>query len=148
MARRPQLGDDPLWEIATYLARPETRPEFHAELHPKVRAAFEVEYAAATDRFPLPPPARSSQGPYYVWDPDVNKFGRQLRIYFARVEPEPPMIRSLYTDYGVWHARQNRYRINHSNLVMQLFGCGFVLGANQDPRRIKRFMRRRFPVRC
>ena len=92
--------------------------------------------------------ARSDSQPYYVWRPDVNKFGRQLRIYFARVMPEPPVIRKLYTDYGKWYARRGHWRINHSDLVMQLFECGFVLGAKQDPKRIERFMRRRFPVRC
>ena len=145
MARHPELDDDSLYEIAIYLARTETKVEIHAELHPRHRAQFEVEYAATTNGYPLP--ARSDVHPYYVWGPDVNKYGRQLRIYFARENPEPPIIRGLYTDYGKWFARQNRYRINHSNLVVQLFGCGFVLGAHQDPTRIEKFMRQRFPVR-
>lgn len=146
MARYPPLVDDELYEVAIYLVRPETGAEIHAELHPNAQANFEAEYAAATDSYPLP--LRSDEQPYYVWRPDVNKYGRQLRIYFARKDPEPPVIRRLYTDFGKWYGKQNRYRINHSNLVMQLFKCGFVLGANQDPERINDFMRRRFPVLC
>ena len=145
MARHPQLENDPLYEIAVYLSRPETRVDIHAELHPDHQASFEIEYARVTNGFPLP--VRSDEQPYYVWRPDVNKYGRQLRIYFTREDPEPPIIRDLYTDYGKWYARQGHYRINHSNLVMQLFGCGFVLGADQDPERIEIFMRNRFPVR-
>lgn len=53
-------------------------------------------------------------------------------------------IQDLYTDQGNW---KNKYRINHSNLVMQLFECGFVLGDNlTNQERIEAFMRRRFPV--
>lgn len=146
MAGYPKLGDDELYEVATYLAMPATRPEIHAEMHPNRQASFESEYAKATKQYPLPPV--SNRQPYYIWRPDVNKYGWQLRIYFARTDPEPPIIRRLYTDFGKWYGKQNRYRINHSQLVLQLFECGFVLGDTQDPRRIETFMRQRFPVAC
>ena len=59
------------------------------------------------------------------------------------VRTSPP-IQGLYTDQGKW---KDKYRINHSNLVMQLFECGFVLGDNSaNQERIEAFMRRRFPV--
>ena len=147
MAGHPRVGNDVLFEIATYLARPESMAEIHAELHPRQRAKFEAEYEDATNGYPLP--ERSDEHPYYVWRPDVNKYGRQLRIYFARVPPEPPPIQRLYTDYGKWYAKSSLYRINHSNLVMQLCECGFVLGMNNNNgARIEEFMRRRFPVSC
>ena len=146
MARRPRVGDNELFEIATYLAVPETMTEIHAELPARHRAAFEREYAAASNNYPLP---EADQQPYYVWPEGTNKQGRELRIYFARVPPEPPPIHRLYTDYGKWFARLNRYRINHSNLVMQLVECGFVLGMNnENSDRIAEFMRLRFPVPC
>ncbi|MYB34466.1 MAG: hypothetical protein F4X92_04985, partial [Gammaproteobacteria bacterium] len=78
--------------------------------------------------------------PYYVWNLGVDKHGRQLRIYFVLVQPVPNPIQNLYTDNNKW---RDRYRINHSNLVMQLFECGFVLGA-QDENRIKKFMQLKF----
>jgi len=60
------------------------------------------------------------------------------------VAPEPPPIQGLYTDTDKWRAG---YRINHSNLVMQLFECGFVLGMNNtNGRRIQQFMSQKFPV--
>ena len=145
--RRPKVGNDELFEIATYLAVPAAKTEIHAELPAKHRAGFEAEYAAATNGYPLP--NVDNRVPYYIWPEGTNKQGRELRIYFARVPPEPPPIKRLYTDCGKWYARQDRYRINHSNLVMQLFECGFVLGMNdRNANRIRKFMRRRFPVRC
>ena len=145
MARRPPVSDSKLYEIATYFARPEVQTEIHAEMPARHQASFEREYRATTG---LNPPPLVGRHPYYVWSPDTNKYGRELRIYFARVPPEPPPIRTLYTDYGKWYARSKRYRINHSNLVMQLFECGFVLGFNTtNQARIERFMKKRFPVR-
>ena len=88
----------------------------------------------------------SNRQPYYVWPWGVNKYSRQLRIYFVLIPPVPSSIDSRISDVGKWPAKQNRCRINHSNLVMQLFECGFVLGANQDQDRIKAFMSQRFPT--
>lgn len=141
---KPAVTDGDLYEIATYLARPEAEVEIHAEIPSRHRLVFEDEYATATDGYPLPTAERE---PYYIWPEHTNKYGRELRIYFVRVPPEPPPIRVLYTDHGKWYAKRQRYRINHSKLVMQLLRCGFVLGGEQDVDRIEEFMRRRFPIR-
>lgn len=146
MAGHPALSDGLLFEIATYLSQSGTGTEIHAEVPFPKRKDFEQEYAVATKNYPIP--ASTKKAPYYVWPKGTNKQAKQLRIYFARVAPEPPPIRRLYTDHGKWHGMSSKYRINHSNLVMQLFECGFVLGDNsRNAARIARFMRRRFPVR-
>lgn len=146
MARRPKFGDEQLYVIATYLSRPAAKAEIHAELPAEHRKAFEAEYAAVTNGYPLP--TNIGRQPYYVWPKGTNKQGRELRVYFARVAPEPPSIRDIYTDYGKWYARNSLYRINHSNLVMQLFECGFLLGLNTgNGARIDTFMQQRFPVK-
>ena len=91
--------------------------------------------------------SNTNQYPYYVWPEGTNKQGRQLRIYFKPVNPIPTQIESLITGSKQWHAKKQNYRINHSNLVMQLFGCGFLLGLNgpnQD--RINRFMKEKFSL--
>ena len=145
MAKKPKVAADRLYVIATYLARPETLAEFHAELPKKQRANFEAGYAAATSGYPLPTHGRKD--PYYVWSKNPNKRGIQLRIYFARVSPEPPLMRGLCTDHGKWYAKRGLWRINHSNLVMQMFECGFVLGKNSGhEQRIADFMKVRFSV--
>lgn len=141
---RPPLSDDELYEVAIYLARPEVETVIHAELPERQREQFETDYLEKTGE---PVPSISGRQPYYVWPPGTNKYGKELRIYFGRVPPEPPAIRHLYTDYGKWYAMRNKWRINHSNLVMQLFECGFLLGDNSNNEdRIKKYMERRFPV--
>ena len=144
MAGHPEVESKILFEIATYLANPLVETDIHAELPHRHRLRFEQEYDAATGGFPLPQNGR--RYPYYVWPEGTNKRGRQLRIYLNKVAPAPPPINDLITDFGVWHARKNKSRINHSKLVMQLFECGFVLGNIQDVDRIERFMSEQFPV--
>lgn len=145
MARKPELEGNDLYAVAMYLARDAAHTEIHAELPARHRAQFEKEYDEATNGYSIPVPAGSVSGPYYIWSDDANKQGRELRIYFMPGAPEPPIIGTL-TDHGKrWYARGKQRRINHSNLVMQLFVCGFVLGREQDRDRIMEFMSRRFP---
>ena len=144
MPGKPELPDDELYEVATYLMRPEVRTEIHAELHPNVVADFRQQYRELTGGVALP--TATNVEPFYVWPEGVNKYGRQLRIYFRNVAPVPPVMERLYTDQGKWYARRESYRVNHSKLVAQLFECGFLLGANAgNEERIARFMARRFP---
>ena len=133
MPRKPPLNETDLFAIATYLARNEVQTE--------------QEYEEATCGHPIPVPSRDVAGPYFILSDDANKQGRELRIYFMPCAPEPPIV-DTFTDRGRrWYARGRQRRINHSNLVMQLCECGFVLGRNQNSQRIVEFMSRRFPVR-
>ena len=145
MTRKEPVSIDELYAIATYLARPEVQTEIHAELPERHRKKFEEEYKEATKNWPLPSPNES--GPYYIWGDNTNKHGRELRVYFMPHAPEPPLIDN-FRDHGKqWHGKPCKRRINHSNLVMQLFECGFVLGPNNDYDRLDGFIKRRFPVR-
>ena len=145
MARRPKLNDSELYEIATYLKRPEVDAEIHAELPNNQEQAFAEQYFQLTGQHV---PNMNNKSPYYVWRRGANKQGRELRIYFKRVAPEPPPIKRLYTDFGKWYSRKECYRINHSSLVEQLFECGFLLGLNtKNGNRIESYMRKRFPVK-
>ena len=145
MRGRPPVGEDELYEIAVYLSDPRMETEIHAELPNRHRVSFEEEYNRATN---LKPPEASRKGPYYVWPEGTNKYGRELRIYFNRIPPEPPLIKNLIADHGKWYSRSEQYRINHSRLVMQLFECGYLLGDNSKmQQRIKDFMQKRFPVK-
>lgn len=145
MARKPNLPDDMLYEIAAYLQRPEVETEIHAEMPRRHRAQFEEEYARRTDSAPMPASEEGSS--FYIWPESTNKYGMELRIYFRDVAPTPPAISRLYTDQGKWYKRREQYRINHTNLVFQLLECGFLLGNNAgNTERIAEFMARRFPA--
>lgn len=144
MPGKPELPDDDLYELATYLRRPEVEADIHAEMPRRHRERFEVRHAELTDNYPLP--VQTDAAPYYVWPEGTNKQGIQLRIYFRDVAPTPPFVRQLFTDQGKWFAMREKYRINHTNLVFQLLGCGFLLGDNsENGERIEEFMKRRFP---
>lgn len=122
---------------------PAVQVDIHAEMAPSRRKDFVSEYQKRTKGYPLP---KGNGEPYYIWPSTVNKYGWQLRIYVNRASPEPPVIQSFFTDHGKWYARKQYYRINHSQLVLQLLECGFVLGDVQNHARIRKFMRKRFPV--
>ena len=144
MARKPRLPDDVLYEVATYLMRPEVQTEIHAEVTSNKAEEFMRQYDELTGGADLP--ASNRTGPFYVWLEGTNKYGVELRIYFRNVAPVPPVMERLYTDQGKWYARRESYRVNHSNLVLQLFECGFLLGVNDNnEERIREFMAQRFP---
>lgn len=144
MSRHPKFNDSDLYEIATYLAQPETQTDIHVELPASARTRFEDEYRVATFGYSLP--ESTTEAPYYVWEEDTNKQGIEGRIYFTLVEPAPSIILKVYTDYGKWHKKRNQHRINHTNLFFQLCECGFVLGKNQDNgNRIANFLENKFP---
>ena len=144
MARKPELSDDDLYEVATYLGRTDVETEIHAEMPQRARTDFEERYSELTESYPLP--ASVKTGPFYIWPENTNKYGMELRIYFRDSPPTPPVMRQLFTDQGKWFARREKYRINHTNLVFQLLECGFLLGDNsENTERIEEFMRRRFP---
>ena len=145
MARKPNLPEDELYEVATYLMRPEVEAEIHAEMHPNAVDRFREQYRELTRG--VNPPGNGDAEPFYVWPAEVNKYGMQLRIYFRNLPPVPPVMERLYTDQGKWYARRESYRVNHSNLVLQLFRCGFLLGGNDvNEERIMGFMEERFPA--
>ncbi len=144
MPGRPPLANDELYEVATYLARPEVHTVIHAEMPERGEAGFRQKYDELTGGEPLPVPTH--QGPFYVWPAGTNKYGRELRIYFRNVAPVPPVMERLYADYGKWYAMRQSYRVNHTALVFQLLECGFLIGDNSgNTERIQDFMERRFP---
>ncbi len=142
MPRKPKLNDSRLQEVASFLARPGVDAEIHAEVPVRFQTGFEAEYQEASSGFPLP--LRTDEEPYYIWGANTNKQGRQLRIYYTQHEPVPVLIGDLTTDCGK-RGSPDRCRINHSNLVMQLVECGFILGSNTgNEERIEKFMANRF----
>lgn len=82
--------------------RPEVRTEIHAELHPNVVAGFRQQYKALTGGVALP--AATNVEPFYVWPEGVNKYGRQLRIYFRNVA----RFRRLWSGFTLTKANGTR----------------------------------------
>lgn len=141
MPRKQALDEQDLYIVATYFAQPEVQTEIHAEIPKRYQSQFEQEYCTITG---LDLPNSTGRYPYYVWPEGTNKQGRELRIYFNPIPPIPPEIEELRSG-GEWYARGGRYRINHTNLVLQLFACGFTLGFNaKNSERITEMMNSKF----
>ena len=141
MPRKQALDEQDLYIVATYFAQPEVGTEIHAEVPKRHQSRFENEYRTITG-LDLP---NTGRYPYYVWPEGTNKRGRELRVYFNPITPIPSQVEDLRSS-SKWFARENRYRINHTNLVMQLFGCGFILGLNsENNERITKMIASKFP---
>ena len=142
MARKKLLDQDDLYIVATYFAQPEVQTEIHAEIPKRRQSEFENDYHTITG---LDLPNIIGREPYYVWPEGTNKQGIQLRIYFNPISPIPPQVDDLRSN-STWVAKKNKHRINHTNLVIQLFKCGFVLGSNtKNSERITNMMNSKFP---
>ncbi|KAA6350883.1 hypothetical protein EZS27_001730 [termite gut metagenome] len=121
-----------------YLANPIRETNIEAEMHPRRQVSFITEYASWTNNFPLP--TNTSAKPYYVWLPETDKYGLELRVYFISNENMPQSLYNILEPRKI----QNRpgyekwkRRISTNNNVIPLLKTGFILGTIQDINRIK-----------
>lgn len=144
MTRKAKVTESELFAIANYLSNPDCMVDIHAEMPHDFASDFEHEYNRLTNGSELPEP--SSRGPYFIWEPGTNKFGLELRFYFIKIGEVPTELEELYINLSprTWARRKNYIRVNHTNLVYQLFECGFQIGDEQNRFRIDQFMERRF----
>ena len=119
MPRKSALNQQDLYIAATYFAQPAVQTEIHAEIPKRYQSQFEREYRTSTG---LDLPNNINREPYYVWPEGTNKHGRELRIYFKPILPMPSQVEDLCSS-SKWFAKKNSYRINHTNLVMQLLNA-------------------------
>ncbi len=131
MPRHPKVNENDLSIIVSYLKNPKVETEIHAEIPHQLQGKFEREYFECTK---INVPNVTNKEPYYVLPKTSDKRGRELRIYFIPIEPIPLQINKQMSK-STWYGTKNKKRINHTNLVMQLFECGFILGL-QDYKRI------------
>lgn len=129
------------YEMVGYLASPDRETNLEAEMHPNVQPRFIQNYAAWSHNYPLP--AITTARPYYVWAPNKNKYGLELRAYFISNEKMPavldPMLEPRKFQNRPGYANWKR-RISRQKHIIPLIQTGFVLGVPQDPVRIKGFV--------
>lgn len=130
MARKPELNERDLLELATYLANPEVDTVIHAEMKREKCDEFEIIYGAATNHYPLP---QRGQSPYILLHPQADKYGIQLRIYHELLPNAPQVVRDECRIIRRRTSGIHRARINGYNIVKQILECGFVLGENNPP---------------
>ena len=147
MPRQPRVNDSDLCVIARFLSDPNVSTEIQAEMKDNKVEGFSSEYKTATNGYEISR-ADIRRPPFWKLPMRSNKRGVELRIYIDLDVPMslPSIVRDLSADHGAWYRRPDSYRINHYNLVMQLFECGFLLGANRHNKdRIDKFIEDQLP---
>lgn len=126
------------YEIIGYLASPVRETNIEAEMHPRVQQRFIADYAAWTNNYPLPP--TTTVRPYYVWAPDKNKYGLELRAYFISNGNMPhlldPMLEPRKFQNRPGYQNWKR-RISRQKWIIPLLKQGLVLGPVQSASRIR-----------
>jgi hypothetical protein len=121
-----------------YLANPARYAWIEAEMPGNAFSKFSSDYSKWTSGFPLP--TDTSHKPLYVWPPETNKWGKEMRIYFYASDSTktPPALLSLLEPTKMSRHGYERYncRISTNNDVIQFLQNGFLLGL-QDLDRIK-----------
>lgn len=112
--------------ILGYLASPTRRTKLDIETHPRRQQNLERKYFDLTGQRLIPDDVN-----YYVWSPDTNKWGSQLRIYFRMNDNIPPPLQKevLTPRYSTGY---HNARINGNKFVWGLIKYGFIASDTQD----------------
>jgi hypothetical protein len=105
--------------ILGYLASPERRTKLDIETHPKRQRRLEREYFGLTGVRLVPDDVN-----YYVWSPNVNKWGSELRIYFRKNNNIPPSLEAMAVAPR-FSSNYHNARINNNDFVWKLIEYGF-----------------------
>jgi len=105
--------------ILGYLASATRSTKLDIETHPRRQPNLEREYFDLTGQRLIPDDVN-----YYVWSPDTNKYGSQLRIYFHMNDNIPPSLqREVKTPR--YSTGYHNARINGNEFVWDLIKYGF-----------------------
>ena len=112
--------------ILGYLASIERRTKLDIETHPRRRQKLELRYNRLTGTALV-----QDDKNYYVWSPDVNKWGSELRIYFRKNENIPASLNKMVVTPRFSSGYHNA-RINRNRFVWKLIEYGFRAKDTQD----------------
>ena len=98
-----------------------------AEMSNGSKRKFDTRYKTLTG---ASVPIISSSYPYYVWAPDANKWGVELRVYFQSDDTMPNCLQNIVTDNGRSGYEGYNARVNSNEVIWELFANGFILGGN------------------
>lgn len=125
------MTQNEFFEILGYLASSARTTKLDVETHPRRQQSFETEYRQWTGITPVPDAHN-----YYVWSPDVNKWGKEMRIYFNGNNNNIP--RELFNlSVSPRPGFGYDFRVNNNDFVWDLIEYGFLLGDTQNEPRIR-----------
>lgn len=111
-------------ECLKYLSEPATEAEVHVEMAHSKEDDFRKQYKDITGDYPQFPVGQKYI-PYYVWPPDANKWGVQLRLYYKKAGHCPASLAGITTDA---RKRGKKARVNSKDFILKLFSMGFRIG--------------------
>lgn len=117
--------------ILGYLTAIERRTKLDIETHPNRQPNLEREYRNLTGTNLV-----EDNVNYYVWAPNTNKWGSELRIYFRKNANIPSSLDAMVVTprfAGNYH----NARINGNNFVWKLIKYGFRASNTQDANLIR-----------
>ena len=105
--------------VLGYLAAPSRITKLDIETHPDNKAAIEGKYMHLTKEQLV-----EDNVNYYVWGPNVNKWGSELRVYFKKNSNIPVDLQSMCVSPRFARNKYNA-RINNNDFVWSLIEYGF-----------------------
>lgn len=120
-----------LFIVLGYLAAHIRRTKLDIETHPDKREWVENQYMNYAQE-----PLIMDNVNFYVWEPSVNKWGSELRIYFNSNGNMPGDLRDMIVSPRFVDDNYNA-RINNNEFVWLLIKYGFRASNLQDVNRIR-----------
>jgi hypothetical protein len=117
--------------VLGYLAAPSRITKLDIETHPNNKAKVESRYGYFAREQLVEDDVN-----YYVWDPNVNKWGSELRIYFKKNSNIPADLQNMVVSPRFAGNKYNA-RINNNEFVWLLIKYGFRASNLQDENLIK-----------
>lgn len=117
--------------VLGYLAAPSRITKLDIETHPNKKAEVEGEYMKFSQTQLI-----EDNVNYYVWEPNTNKWGSELRIYFYENINIPVDLEKMVVSNRFANSRYNA-RINNNEFVWLLIKYGFKASDSQDGSLIK-----------
>lgn len=117
--------------VLGYLAAPARITKLDIETHPNNKITVESRYKSLAGEQLVEDDVN-----YYVWDPSVNKWGSELRIYFRKNSNIHADLQSMVVSPRFAGNKYNA-RINSNDFVWLLIKYGFRASNSQDENLIR-----------
>jgi hypothetical protein len=124
------MTDPEFYEILGYLSSPIRNTKLDVETHPNKRNKFENQYAHLSGV-----QAQQDDHNYYVWGPDANKWGTEMRIYFHGNDNVPQALKIMIVTARPGFGYNSR--VNNNDFIWRLIQHGFLLQDGQDLTRVR-----------
>ncbi|MHB1492794.1 MAG: hypothetical protein ACYCSG_00120 [Thermoplasmataceae archaeon] len=123
--------DPEFYRVLGYLASPVRKTKLDIETHPNKAHDVESRYKSYSGNALV-----KDDRNYFVWSPEKNKWGSELRIYFVKNSNIPTSLSNMVVNARFPGGKYNA-RVNSNDFVWLLIKYGFLTGDGQNDSRIR-----------